>query len=106
MRGHNAQQELVDAELNLTRARAAAAEEQREKDRGALREAVAQGRTLKTEYHRLEGLFRRAEQQAIRNQLAFSSLNQTIAHHAAAKPDDVEDFPTPEEEAAWERRAD
>ncbi len=106
MRGHNAQAELAEAELNLTRARAAAAEEQREKDRGTLREAVAQGRTLKTEYHRLEGLFRQAEQRAIRNQLGFSSVNQALAHHIAAKPDDVEDFPTPEEEAAWEHRAE
>ena len=58
MRGHTAQQELVEAELSVTRARAAVIEEERATNKQALAEAITKGRELEKEYTTLERQFR------------------------------------------------
>ena len=83
MRGHNAQQELVDAELNLTRARAALAEEQRNKQKTDLREAIQRGRQLKAEYDRVAKLFGEARDRAKQ----WEALVQNLSDRAAAAAD-------------------
>jgi hypothetical protein len=99
MRGHTAQQELVEAELAVKRAAAAVAEEQREANKAAYKEAKRVGRALSEEYTRLEALFRTSERTVIEYQLAFSSVNGKAARLVAAE--EADEFSNDDEEKAW-----
>ena len=99
----DAQLELAQAELALKRASAARAEEEVREHKEALRAAVAAGKELQLEYARLDHAFRDAERAVLRKTLVWSTLNETIAAHVAAKPDEVEDFANEDEIEEWTR---
>jgi type II secretory pathway component PulJ len=101
MRGHTAQQELVEAELSVARARAAVVEEERATNKRALAEAIAKGRELEKSYTTLERQFRQKEQAAIRKNLALSVVDGFIGQHIATKPDALSDFANEQEMAEW-----
>jgi chromosome segregation ATPase len=102
MRGHDAQQELVKAELNVTRARAAMAEEQRQENIAAYRAATKRGRELAAEYQRAADLFATTKAEAEQLHTAWSRLQDQLDQLYATEPDTVEDFPSEEAQAAWE----
>jgi hypothetical protein len=102
MRGHDAQQELAEAELNVVRARAAMAEEQRQENIAAYRLATKKGRDLAAEYQRAADLFATTKAEAGQLNIAFSRLQDELDQLYATEPDTVEDFPSEEAQAAWE----
>jgi hypothetical protein len=102
MRGHTAQQELVEAELDVARARAAMADEQRQENIAAYRSATQVGRELAMEYQRLAELFARSKAEAEQHHIEWSRLNDQLDQLYATEPNTVQDFPSEEDQAAWE----
>jgi hypothetical protein len=104
MRGHDAQNELAEAELNVVRARAAVASEQREADKAAYRLARQQGRALLAEYNAVRERYSKVEAEIRLKTLPFEALNDEMKLHIGADPALVDDFASDEALEAWKAR--
>jgi hypothetical protein len=99
----NAQDELVAAEAEVTRARAAAAEERKAEDKKALKAAIARGRELSGEYNRIESSFKEADARVRRGEATRRQLAEREAFLIGSEPNAVLDFPEEEDQERWER---
>jgi hypothetical protein len=72
-------------------------------EREKLRQLVKAGRAAKDAYDKAERAFWRLEGKVANEQNALNDIDVAIAEHHDNKPQII-DFPTPQEEAAWERR--
>ena len=98
----NAQGELVIADLEATRARAAAEEEQL----AALKAATARGRQLSEEYNRQEAAFREVNDKLQTYHVQYEVLSERAGYLIGSEPNTNEDFPSEEAQERWERSVD
>jgi hypothetical protein len=101
----DAQQELVVAEFEVQRAKAAVAAEQREKDKTALREGIERGRALKAEYERVSSLFYDARAEADALEGTRRSLDARAAELRTSEPYTNDVFASEREQARWEKES-
>lgn len=94
---------LHHAETEYQQAKTAADAEQAADQKQKLKAAMREGRALQDEFRRLEHKVRRLEQKVTQAQNELNAYDTAIAEHRGNKPQLI-DFPTPEEEAAWEQR--
>jgi chromosome segregation ATPase len=97
---------MVEAELNLKRAAAAVAEEQRETDKARYRTAKEEGRALAAEYDAVRQRFAVLDAEIQRKAIPFAQVNNAIQAHIASEPELVEDFASEEQEEAWVARGE
>ena len=93
--------QLAAAEVELARAKDAAARELHDHAVDAYNQGRKAGKALKEELDRLTGEYRELEQEHRIASLAYNSVANGIAQHEASKPDPVKDDCTEEDDKLW-----
>jgi hypothetical protein len=100
-----AQQRVIEAQVNLQKAEADLKESKIETAKEQLRDVREQGRKLKRELDAALAEFRRADAEATAGEIDRVAVSDQIREHLAAKPD-AADFPSDEELRAWQTELD